>query len=66
MLSAGLLGIVMWDEDVSSRWWARLTELGVDNSMSMMEYLGKKQMLEVVESNNLVKEFCWVTRLLAE
>lgn len=66
VLSAGLLGIVMWDEDVSSRWWARLTELGVDNSMSMMEYLGKKQMLEVVESNNLVKEFCWVTRLLAE
>lgn len=32
----------------------------------LIEYLGKKKPLDNVESNNLVKEFCWITRLLAE
>jgi hypothetical protein len=43
--------------------------LGIDDkegSLSVLEYVGKKQVLEVVESNNLAQEFCWITRLLAE
>ena len=65
-MSAGLLGIAMGYEDVSGRWNARLTELGVGDGTLIMGYLGKKRVLEVVESNNLAGEFCWITRLLAE
>ena len=32
----------------------------------LVRYLGQKQRLEWVESNRLVGEFCWVTRLMAE
>jgi hypothetical protein len=66
VLSAGLLGIAIGYKDVSSQWNARLTELGVGNGTPIMGYLGKKWVLEVVESNNLAREFCWVTQLLAE
>jgi hypothetical protein len=43
--------------------------MGVDEAgpgRSVVEYLGKKRVLETVESNNLAGEFCWITRLLAE
>jgi hypothetical protein len=54
---------------IGSQWYRRLVELGIDDkegSLSVLEYVGKKQVLEVVESNNLAQEFCWITRLLAE
>jgi superfamily II DNA helicase RecQ len=69
VLTAGLLGIVVGYKGIGSQWYERLVELGVDDkegSLSILEYLGKKQVLEVVESNNLAREFCWITRLLAE
>lgn len=55
--------------EVGERWSIRLAELGVKDSGSgeiLVQYLGKKQGLETVESNNLVGEFYWVTRLVAE
>lgn len=69
VLIAGLTGIVFGYREILDRWYARLQELGindVEESMTLVEYLGRKQLLDTVESNNLVREFCWVTRLLAE
>jgi len=69
VLIAGLAGIIFGYEAVWEPWVARLGALGVDiagSGQTLMEYLGKRQMLETVESNNLAGEFCWATRLLAE
>jgi hypothetical protein len=69
VLSAGLAGIAFGYAEASARWQARLAELGVDDAgpgRMLMDYLGKKQQLDTVESNNLVREFCWITRLLDE
>jgi superfamily II DNA helicase RecQ len=69
VLSGGLIGIAFGHMEANTRWKARLAELGVDDAgpgRMLIEYLGKKQQLDNVESNNLVKEFCWITRLLAE
>ena len=40
--------------------------MGVDGAGPVVKYLGKKRGLETVESSQLVGEFCWITRLLAE
>lgn len=55
-------------EDMVERWCKRLAEQGVEAESidGLIEYLGGKQRLDITESNNLVKEFCWITRLLAE
>jgi hypothetical protein len=55
-------------EDVVERWCKRLANEGVEAESieGLIEYLGGKQKLDNTESNNLVKEFCWITRLLAE
>ena len=55
-------------EDVVKRWCKRLEEEGieVESIDELIEYLGGKQKLDKTESNNLVKEFCWMTKLLAE
>lgn len=37
-----------------------------DDGKSLVQYMGKKQVLKTVESNCLVGEFCWVTRLISE
>jgi hypothetical protein len=69
VLTAGLFGIVVGYVGIGSQWYRRLVELGIDDkegSLSILEYLGKNQVSEVVESNNLAREFCWITRLLAE
>jgi hypothetical protein len=69
VLSAGLTGIVFGYADANTWWRARLAELRIDDAgpgRMLIEYLGKKQQLDTVESNNLVGEFCWITRLLAE
>lgn len=69
VLSAGLTGIGFGYAEVNGRWQARLAEVGVDDAgrgRMLIEYLGKKQRLEVVESNNVVGEFCWITQSLAE
>jgi superfamily II DNA helicase RecQ len=66
---AGLMGVVLGRVEVGERWSIRLAELGVKDLGSgetLVQYLGKKRALETVESNNLVGEFCWVTRLVAE
>ena len=40
-----------------------MEEIGVnlDVDEELIRYLGNKRALEVVESNNLVGEFCWIT-----
>ena len=69
MLVGGLLGLVYGGEEgVVDRWAARLIEQGVDASSieGLIKHLGRKQALECIESNGLVGEFCWITRLIAE
>lgn len=69
VLVGGLLGLVYGGEEgVVDRWAARLIEQGVDASSieGLIQHLGRKQALECVESNRLVGEFCWITRLMAE
>ena len=38
----------------------------VDGDIGMLPYLAMKQKLEIVESNNIVRGFCWVTRPIEE
>jgi RecQ family ATP-dependent DNA helicase len=69
VLVGGLLGLVYGGEEgVIERWVTRLVEQGVDASSieGLVRHLGRKQALECVESNRLVGEFCWITRLIAE
>lgn len=69
VLIGGLLSIALGRSEVGNRWTARLEEFGVSNSgagPTLFEFLGKKRLLETVESNNLAGEFCWITRLIGE
>jgi hypothetical protein len=69
VLIGGLIGIVYGYSEIRHQWYARLEAIGIDREALggiLTEYLGKKRVLETVESNQLVEEFCWVTRLLAE
>jgi superfamily II DNA helicase RecQ len=68
VLIGGLLGVAWGYAGVGERWKARLEGFGVDGSeagQTLVEFLGKKQVLETVESNHLVGEFCWITGLIA-
>jgi hypothetical protein len=54
---------------VIERWTARLKAFGIGISgaeQRLVEFLGEKQVLETVESHDLVGEFCSVTRLIGE
>nr|GEZ17793.1 RecQ helicase L2 [Tanacetum cinerariifolium] len=65
----GLFGLVHGSDDaVRHRWVERLVGQGLDTrSMEgLVQHLGQKRPLEDTESNRLVEEFCWITRLLAE
>jgi hypothetical protein len=69
VLVGGLCGLVRGSKNgVAERWVERLVEQGVDADSieGLVKHLGRKQALECVESNRLVEEFCWVTRLIAE
>ena len=73
VLISGIAGILFgYGGQVWRLWQLRLQERGVIHSMEggfskeVIEYLGKKRRLSVVESNNLVGEFCWLTSLLVE
>ena len=69
VLVGGLLGLVYGGEEgVVDQWAARLIEQGVDASSieGLIKHLGRKQALGCIESNGLVGEFCWITRLMAE
>jgi RecQ family ATP-dependent DNA helicase len=69
VLTGGLIGVALGWAEVGERWKARLEEFGVDSSdtgQTLVEFLGKKRLLETVESNCLAGEFCWVTRFIAE
>jgi superfamily II DNA helicase RecQ len=69
VLMGGLIGIALGYYEIGSQWQRRLEAMGIDGTgpgQSVVEYLGKKGVLETVESNQLVREFCWITRLLAE
>ncbi|KAF2818577.1 hypothetical protein CC86DRAFT_433435 [Ophiobolus disseminans] len=69
VLMGALIGIALGYREIGSQWHGRLQAVGVDDAglgRSVVEYLGKKRVLETVESNQLVGEFCWITRLLAE
>ena len=64
-----MFGLVYGSEKgVAERWVERLVEQGIEaNSREgLVRHLGRKQALACVESNRLVEEFCWVTRLIAE
>jgi hypothetical protein len=65
VMVAGLFGIIVGYK-VWGDWEQRLREIGVDLDSGFVKYLGQKQRLEVVESNNLVGEFCWITRFLSK
>jgi hypothetical protein len=69
VLIGALIGIALGYREIGGQWYGRLEAIGVDGAglgRSVVEYLGKKRVLETVESNQLVEEFCWVTPLLAE
>jgi hypothetical protein len=69
VLTGGLIGIVIGYGEIGERWIERLKGFGVDGAgpgRTIIEYLGRKQGLERVESSCLVREFCWITRLLVE
>ena len=66
-----MIGVVVGYEGLLGRWLERLGEFGVatmetEEGMPLVEYLGKKQQLDTVECNNMVREFCWATQLIAE
>jgi RecQ family ATP-dependent DNA helicase len=69
VLVGGFFGLVYGSKDGAvEQWVARLVEQGI-HAGSMEEFarhLGRKQPLEYVESNQLVAEFCWITRLVVE
>ena len=61
VLIGGLIGIALGYSEIRSQWLARLEAMGVDGAgpgRGLVEYLGKKRVLETVESNQLVEEFC--------
>ena len=67
VLLGGLLGVVYGSEAwVAKHWTQRLVEEGIGGSSveDLIEYLAGKQAIDCVESNRLVGEFCWVTRLV--
>ena len=69
VVMGGLFGLVYrGDKAVGRRWVERLAAQGVDGNTtdSIIKYLGQKQWLEHVESNQLIEEFCWATRLVSE
>jgi superfamily II DNA helicase RecQ len=69
VLVGGLFGLVYGCENgVKERWVERLVKQGIETNSTegLARHLGRKQALECVESNRLVGEFCWVTRLMAE
>jgi superfamily II DNA helicase RecQ len=69
VLMGGLLGIALGYREIGGQWQMRLEAMGIDGAelgRRVVDYLGKKRVLETVESNNLAGEFCWITRLLAE
>ena len=69
VLIGGLMGVALGQAETGARWRVRLEELGVDDSGAggtLIEFLGKKQALETVESNHLAGEFCWITQFISK
>jgi superfamily II DNA helicase RecQ len=69
VLVASVVGLVFgYQEQVGEQWRQRVEGYGVDirSDESLIYYLGRKRQSEVVESSNLVGEFCWITGLVAE
>lgn len=68
VLIGSLMGISYGSNHaIREHWVQRLVAQGVDGSMEgLIRYFGSKQAFDFVESNHLVAEFCWITRLLAE
>jgi hypothetical protein len=69
-LSGVLIGVIVGC-NLQRRWTERLRGFGVstaedEEGISVVEYLGLKQKLDTAECNNMVKEFCWATRLVAD
>jgi hypothetical protein len=61
VLILGLIGTSLGYGEIAWRCKARLEEFGVDNAglgRFLVDYLGRKQALDRIESNNLVGEFC--------
>jgi hypothetical protein len=61
VLIGGLIGIALGYNEIGLQWYRRLEAIGVDGTapaQSVVAYLGKKRLLETVESNQLASEFC--------
>jgi RecQ family ATP-dependent DNA helicase len=69
VLSGTVIGIIFGYEGVMGQWIRRLEQLGVgreEGQISLVQYIGQKQKVDLVECNQLVAEFCWLTRLVSE
>jgi hypothetical protein len=66
VLIAGVIGIAFGNDEIMGRWTRRIEEMIEEQGITLVAYLGKKQALERTESNNVTREFCWITRMLAE
>lgn len=68
-LMGSVFGIATGYSHVTTAWMKRLAEHGIYHDLphqSLVQYLGRKAIKEIVEWSNLVEEFCWLTRLLVE
>jgi superfamily II DNA or RNA helicase len=68
-LVAGVVGLIYgYKGQVWDSWMRRLEGFGVDlkSREDFIGYLGRKRGFDVVESNNLAGEFCWITQLIEE
>lgn len=63
----GILGMTFrFKDQVWSQWFERMQglEVNMHSDESLWKYLGWKRRSDGLESNNLVREFCWLSRLL--
>jgi superfamily II DNA helicase RecQ len=68
-LVSGIVGMVFgYKEKVWEHWQGRLREAGVnlDVDEEFIGYLGQKRVMDTVESNRLVEEFCWIAGLVGD
>ena len=64
-----LVGVVYRSGNrVTERWTERLVGEGVDESSrkALLRILGARQLFNIVDSNRIVAEFRWITRLIGE
>jgi superfamily II DNA helicase RecQ len=67
VLVAGVVGLALaYPDRVGERWRRRIMEMGMRSEQDIVRFLGRARATVATECNNLVGEFCWVTRAVAE